>query len=132
MRVIKIVITEASEDSVTTDNKTDCFTKVKLLRRKHLNNLFFGHLSINSLRNKREFHEPLIRNHFDIFLVSGTKFDSSFPGSEFTIPGIDYFVETEVNMEEVWFMWTRIFLVKLLILSIFQTVIPSEFDLRNK
>ena len=38
------------------------------------------------MRNKREFLEPLIRNHFDIFLVSETKLDSSFAGSEFTIP----------------------------------------------
>ena len=38
-------------------------------------------------RNKREFLESLIRNHFDISLVSKTKLGSSFPGSEFTIPG---------------------------------------------
>ena len=46
---------------------------------------------INSLRNKREFLEPLIRNDFDIFLVNETKLGSSFPGSEFTIPGYRLF-----------------------------------------
>ena len=40
----------------------------------------------NWLRNKKNL-EPLIRNHFDIFLVSETKLDSSFPGSKFTISG---------------------------------------------
>ena len=35
----------------------------------------------------KEFFEPLIRSHFDIFLVSETKLGSSFPGSEFTTPG---------------------------------------------
>ena len=61
------------------------------MRKKHLKNLFFGHLNINSLRNKRQFLEPLIRNHFDKFLVNETKLDSSFPVSEFTIPGYRLF-----------------------------------------
>ena len=74
-----------------TDNETDCFTKVGLLHKKHLKNLFYGHLNINSLRNKREFLEPLIRNHFDVFLVSEAKLDSNFPGSEFRIPGYRLF-----------------------------------------
>ena len=83
----KTVNTEASEDSVATDNEIDGFTKVELLRIKHIKNLFFDHLNINSLRNKREFLEPMIRNHFYIFLVREKKLDSRFPGSEFTIPG---------------------------------------------
>ena len=53
--------------------------------------MFFGHLSINYLRNKREFLEPFIRNHFDIFLVSETKLDSSFPESELRISGYRLF-----------------------------------------
>ena len=61
------------------------------MRKKHLKNLFFGHLNINSLRNKRQFLEPLIRNHFDNFLVNEPKLDSSFPVSEFTIPGYRLF-----------------------------------------
>ena len=87
----EVVNTKVSEDSVTTDNGTDCFTKVGVLHKKHLKNLFFGHLNINSLRNKIEFLEPLIRNHFDIFLVSEAKLDSNFLGSEFTIPGYRLF-----------------------------------------
>ena len=51
-----------SEDSVVTDNKTDGFTKVGLLCKKHIRNLFFGHLNIKSLKNKREYLETLIRN----------------------------------------------------------------------
>ena len=34
----KAVNTEVSEDSVTTDNKIDCFAKVGLLHKKHLKN----------------------------------------------------------------------------------------------
>ena len=83
--------TEVSEDLVTTNNETDYFTIVGFLLKKHIKNLFFGYLNINSLRNKREFLEPLIRNHFDIFLVSETKLDSSFSGSKFTIPAYRLF-----------------------------------------
>ena len=50
MRVIK----------VATDNEIDGFTKLGLLRKKHIKNLLIGHLNINSLRNKREFLEPPI------------------------------------------------------------------------
>ena len=84
-----------SEGSVVTDDKTDCFTKIGILRKKHIKNVFFGQLNVNSLRNKREFLESLIRNHFDIFLVCEIKLHSSFPGSEFT-PVINYFVKTEI------------------------------------
>ena len=51
-----------SEDSVVTDNEIDGFTKLGLLREKHIRNLFFDHLNIKSLRNKREYLESLIRN----------------------------------------------------------------------
>ena len=46
------------------------FDKGGLVRKKHIMNLFFSHLNINSLRDKKEFLEALIRNHFDILLVS--------------------------------------------------------------
>ena len=44
-----------SEDSVVADNEIDGFTKVGLLSKKHIKNLFFGHLNIKLLRNKREY-----------------------------------------------------------------------------
>ena len=53
--------------------------------------MFFGHLNIDSLRNKKEFLEPLIRNLFDIFTVRETKLEFSFSVSEFTIPGYRLF-----------------------------------------
>ena len=69
-------------DSPATDNKTDGSTEKGIWHKNHIKNLLFGYLHINSFR---EFLEPLIRNHFDIFLVSETKLDSSFQGSETTI-----------------------------------------------
>ena len=91
MRAIKLLTAEVPEDSVATDKKTVGFTKGGRLSKKHIKNLFFCHRNINSLRNKREFLELLIRNHFDIFSVSETKLDFSFPRSEFIIPGYRLF-----------------------------------------
>ena len=46
-----------------------------------------GHLNVNSVRNKFESLELLIKNKFDFFLVSESKLDSSFPEAQFEIPG---------------------------------------------
>ena len=86
---------------VINTKKKNFFLKNKKKKKKHLKNLFYGHLNINSLRNKREFLEPLIRNHFDVFLVSEAKLDSNFPGSEFRIPGYRLFRKEKKST------WTR-------------------------
>ena len=44
-----------------------------------------GHLNINSLRNKFESIKPIISPNFDIFSVSKTKFDESFPNNQSSI-----------------------------------------------
>ena len=92
---------EVSEDSVVTDNDIDGFNKVGLFHKKYIRNLFFDHLNINSLRNKTEFLEPLIRNHFDIFWSVKQNLILFFRGLNLQFPIIDYFVKTEINMEEV-------------------------------
>ena len=43
---------------------------LKKLRAKHPKNILLGHLKINSLRNKFEYLEEVIKNMFDVFLVS--------------------------------------------------------------
>ena len=49
--------------------------------------MFFGHLNINSIRNKFEALELFVKENFDIFLVSESKLDSSFPDTQFSISG---------------------------------------------
>ena len=83
-----------------------------------LKSSFFGHLNIEKLIEK-EFLEPVIRNYFDISLVSETKLDSSFLGSQFSILGYRLFRKDRVRL------WIRVFLLKLLILSIFRIVSKS-------
>ena len=75
----KTVTTKVFEDSVFTDTEIDGFTKLGLLREIHIRNLFFDHLNIKSLRNKREYLEPLIRNS-RLYVI---------------------FVKTEINIKEL-------------------------------
>ena len=56
-------------------------------RLKNPTRLIFAHLNINSLRNKFEFLKDKISSYLDIFLISETKLDSSFPTSQFCING---------------------------------------------
>ena len=50
-----------------------------------------GHLNISSVRNKFEYLKPIISPIFDIFLVSGTKLDDSFPNNQFYLNGYKMF-----------------------------------------
>ena len=50
--------------------------------------LILGHLNINSIRNKFEALKFHIDNNIDIFLISETKLDDSFPTSQFLIKGL--------------------------------------------
>ena len=49
-----------------------------------------GHLNINSFRNKFAFIEDII-NLFDVFLVSESKLDYTFPSNQFRINGCKTF-----------------------------------------
>ena len=51
------------------------------------NKLTLGHLNINSIRNKFDCVKFVIDNKIDIFLVSETKLDDSFPTVQFLIKG---------------------------------------------
>ena len=57
------------------------------MRSKHPKHVFLGYLDIYSLQNKFESVNELIKDTFDIFLLSESKFDSIFIDSQFSIPG---------------------------------------------
>ena len=71
--------------------------EVTFLRQKFTKNLFFGHLNVNSVRNKFEAFEFLTKNKFDVFLVSKSKLDSSLPEAQFKIPGYRIFPQDRVK-----------------------------------
>ena len=57
-------------------------SKTKSFRFANLKNVSVGQLNIGSLRNKFELLKPFIYNAFDIFLLSETKIERSFPSSQ--------------------------------------------------
>ena len=57
------------------------------IRAKNNERIIIGHININSLENKFESLESLIKDKVDIIMVSETKIDASFPLAQFIIKG---------------------------------------------
>ena len=70
-------------------DKDECC--LKKLGAKHPKNILFEHLNINSLRNKFKYLADIIKNMFDVFLVSECKLDLSFPDTQFQIANYNMF-----------------------------------------
>ena len=61
---------------------------LKNIRQKHSNRLLvIAQLNINSIRNKFTSLSNMIKDNIDIWLISETKIDSSFPTVQFHIDG---------------------------------------------
>ena len=86
--------TSNSEEQLLSERKAkETLTTLRGLRSKHPKNDFLGHLNVITLRNKFESLDELIKDTFDVFLVSESKLDSSFSDSQFSIP--DYYIVSE-------------------------------------
>ena len=59
------------------------FPEVKNYKLENPKNITISHLNVNSLRIKFISVEELIKSTLDIFLVSETKIDHSFPNQQF-------------------------------------------------
>ena len=57
------------------------------LRCENLNRIIFGHLNLNSIRNKFEILADIVKGRIDIMLISETKIDPSFLTEQFKIEG---------------------------------------------
>ena len=66
---------------------TDFLTILGDLRLKNVKRIIFAHININFIRNKFHLLTSEINDKVDILMISSTKLDSSFPKSEFIIPG---------------------------------------------
>ena len=73
-----------SESSDTLNDDLIGFRKQRLTYPK---NLIIGHLNINYLRNKFSSFQQTVLSKTDILLLSETKFDDSFPDSQFFAEG---------------------------------------------
>ena len=65
----------------------DAKNALRNVRISNINRLIFGHLNINSLRNKFNLLCEQIKGSIDIFMISETKLDDSFPQGQFLIDG---------------------------------------------
>ena len=66
---------------------SDAQQVLKGIRKSNVNKLVFGQLNINSLRNKFAMLSELIKGFVDVFMISETKLDDSFPEGQFFIDG---------------------------------------------
>ena len=60
---------------------------LKRLRSNLPQQIIIGHLNINSIRNKFDIMKPMLLDDTDIFMVTETKLDDSFPVSQFNVEG---------------------------------------------
>ena len=67
------------------------FPLVQKQRFENPKNILIGHLNVNSLRNKIDSIDLLIKEHIDICLLSETKLDNSFPNQQFHLNGYKLF-----------------------------------------
>jgi len=75
-----------SSSSNSNDNVV-IFPELHNFRSAHMKQMVFGHLNINSLRNKfSEIYELLSHELIDIFGLSETKLDQTFTSSQFKVP----------------------------------------------
>ena len=70
---------------VSNISRSDAQQVLKDIRKSNLNKLVFGQLNINSLRNKFDMLSQLIKGFVDVFMLSETKLDDSFPEGQFFI-----------------------------------------------
>ena len=71
-------------------SKIDAFdtkSKLKEMKAQSWGKLILGYLNIKSIQNKFEVLKFIIRNNIDIFLISETQLDDSFPTTLLLIKG---------------------------------------------
>ena len=71
-----------------TVSHSDVKKALKDIRISNMNKPIFGHLNINSLRNKFDLFSEQVKGSIYIIMVSATKLDDSFPEAQFLIEGL--------------------------------------------
>ena len=72
---------------ITAENESDINLVLRKLRVSYPNNVIIDHLIINSIRNKSEMLQFLLADYIDIFMISDSKLDGTFPSSQSQISG---------------------------------------------
>ena len=79
-------------ENIKASNKNDTpgecvFEEIKRLRIQNPKKVIMGHLNINSIPNKFDGIMKLVAKNLDVFLISETKIDDSFPEAQFLYNG---------------------------------------------
>ena len=90
-------ITDVTKNSVTSkplnnfksllSDQKNLGSNLHKVRIEDLSRIIFGQINIKSIRNKFDLLMNIIKNEIDIFMISETKIDNSFPISQFTMTG---------------------------------------------
>ena len=78
-------IPEVMEISSDKTRQQDCISKLRNIRVKNVNNVIIATLNINSLTSIFNEFKLVVSGIFDILIRTQTKFDSTFPTSQFYI-----------------------------------------------
>ena len=78
---------QKSQSSLPKIGALNAKSRLKEMKVQSSYKLILGHLNINSIRNKFEALKFIIDNNIDIFLISETKLEDSFPTAQFLIKG---------------------------------------------
>ena len=93
-KLSKCIVSELKETKSTHTKENDSPDIAQIfnsLRIENINKLVIGHLNINSLRNKFEALKCIIKDNLDIFVLSETKLDDTFPKTQFSLDGYNHF-----------------------------------------
>ena len=75
---------------VKSGKDNDAFSLLRKKRLDYPKKVIFGHLNINSLRDKFESLSELVKGKFDVFQLKKVKLDASFPSNQFAMSGYKF------------------------------------------
>lgn len=74
-------------DKSINDGFLDPSSEIENLRLRNINKVIIDNTNINSLPNKLDQLKELVMKHIDVFDVTETKIDDTFPTSQFIMEG---------------------------------------------
>ena len=73
--------------SIVNETEICVLDQLREIRLRNPKKVTLGHLNINSIPNKFDGIMEIVANHLDIFLISETKIDDTFPDAQFCFNG---------------------------------------------
>ena len=74
-------------EHVVNESEIGVLDQLRTIKIKNPKKVILGHLNINSIPNKFEGIMGIVKNQLDVFLISETKIDDSFPDAQFYYNG---------------------------------------------